>query len=79
MIEFSCSVEVGQACTQAPHETHSDCMNGWSCPGDTRDSKPRPEIRQREGALDLPAGAHATARPLIELPGDAPGPSTLGA
>lgn len=40
--DFSCSVAVGQACTQAPQLTHSDSMKGWSWPGDTRDSKPRP-------------------------------------
>ena len=44
MTDFSCSVAVGQAATQAPHDTHSESMNGWSCPGDTRASKPRPEI-----------------------------------
>ncbi len=41
---FSCSVAVGQAETQAPQLTHSLSMNGSSMPGDTRDSKPRPEI-----------------------------------
>ena len=41
---FSVSVAVGQAWTHAPQETHSLCMNGSSMPGDTRDSKPRPEI-----------------------------------
>ena len=42
--DFSCSVEVGQACTQAPHETHSDSMNGWSLPAVTLESKPRPAM-----------------------------------
>ena len=32
MTDFSCSVAVGQACTQAPQQTHSDSMNGSSCP-----------------------------------------------
>ena len=41
---FSCSVAVGQASTQAPQLTHSLSMKGWSCPGETRLSKPRPEI-----------------------------------
>src|SRR3954466_8315992 len=41
MIEFSVSVAVGQAWTQAPQETHSDCMNRTS-PGEILDSKPRP-------------------------------------
>ncbi|MCY1383538.1 hypothetical protein D9M69_716760 [compost metagenome] len=44
MTVFSCRVEVGQACTQAPQDTHSLSRNGWSCPGDTRESKPLPEI-----------------------------------
>ena len=42
MTVFSCSVAVGQASIQAPQLTHSESMNGWSWPGDTRDSKPRP-------------------------------------
>src|ERR1700709_1060571 len=40
--DFSCRVAVGQASTHAPQLTHSDSMKGSSCPGDTRDSKPRP-------------------------------------
>ena len=27
-VDFSTSASVGQACTQAPHETHSDSKNG---------------------------------------------------
>ena len=42
--DFSVRVAVGQASTQAPHETHSDCMNGSFWPADTRASKPRPEM-----------------------------------
>ena len=42
MMDFSCSVAVGQACTQAPQLTHSEPRNGSSWPGDTRDAKPRP-------------------------------------
>src|SRR5688572_26372858 len=42
--DFSCSVAVGQASTQAPQLTHSLSMNASSMPGDTRDSNPRPEI-----------------------------------
>src|SRR3954467_12611245 len=41
---FSCSVAVGQADTHAPQLTHSLSMKGWSCPAETRDSKPRPEM-----------------------------------
>ena len=44
MTLLSCSVAVGQACTQAPQLTHSLSMKAWSCPGETRESKPRPEI-----------------------------------
>ena len=44
MMDFSCKVAVGQASTQAPQDTHSLSINGWSWPGDTRLSKPRPEI-----------------------------------
>ncbi len=44
MTDFSISVAVGQACTQAPHETHSESMNGSFWPGETFDSKPRPWI-----------------------------------
>src|SRR5438445_12946446 len=44
MTVFSVSVAVGQASTQAPQETHSDSMKAWSCPAETRASKPRPEI-----------------------------------
>ena len=40
--DFSISVAVGQACTQAPQDTHSESMKGSSCPGETCDSKPRP-------------------------------------
>src|SRR5882724_2811782 len=39
--EFSDSVAVGQACTQAPQETHSESMKGTSWLADTVDSKPR--------------------------------------
>ena len=41
MIDFSVSVAVGQAWTQAPQETHSDSMNSTS-PGEIFDAKPRP-------------------------------------
>ena len=41
--DFSSSVAVGQAWTQAPHETHSLSMNDVP-PGLTLDSKPRPTI-----------------------------------
>ncbi len=42
--DFSLSVAVGQACTQAPHETHSLSRKFSLMPADTRLSKPRPEI-----------------------------------
>src|SRR5215207_6803191 len=41
---LSISVAVGQAWTQAPHETHSDSMNESSWPADTTESNPRPSI-----------------------------------
>ena len=44
MTFFSFSVAVGQACTQAPQETHSEPRKLSFMPGDTRLSKPRPEI-----------------------------------
>src|SRR5262245_42503589 len=44
MSDFSLSVAVGQACTQAPQETHSLARKLSAMPGDTRLSKPRPEI-----------------------------------
>ena len=39
---FSDSVAVGQACTQAPQDTHSESMNGTSWLAATFESKPRP-------------------------------------
>ena len=41
---FSMSVAVGQACTHAPQDTHSDSMNGSYWPADTTESNPRPPI-----------------------------------
>src|SRR5215469_3513101 len=38
---FSVRVAVGQACTHAPHETHSESMNGLSWLAATFESKPR--------------------------------------
>ncbi len=43
MTDFSFSVAVGQACTQAPQDTHSDPKKSVP-PGDTLDAKPRPSI-----------------------------------
>ncbi len=40
---FSDSVAVGQACTQAPQETHSELRKlSPSAPAETLESKPRP-------------------------------------
>jgi hypothetical protein len=39
--DFSIRVAVGQACTQAPQETHSEWRKGMS-PAETCESKPRP-------------------------------------
>ena len=44
MTLFSISVAVGQACTQAPQETHSDSRNGTLALADTRLSNPRPPM-----------------------------------
>ena len=41
---FSMSVAVGQACTQAPQETHSESRKLSPMPADTLDSNPRPSI-----------------------------------
>ena len=41
---FSFSVAVGQACTQAPHDTHSESRKGCCCEGDTTEPKPRPAM-----------------------------------
>ena len=43
MTDFSISVAVGQACTQAPQETHSEARKS-SAPVATLDSKPRPSM-----------------------------------
>ena len=43
MTDFSLSAEVGQACTQAPQDTHSDDRKS-APPVPTLDSKPRPKI-----------------------------------
>ena len=39
---FSTSEPVGQACTQAPQDTHSDATKSSSIPATIRLSKPRP-------------------------------------
>src|SRR5262245_8669513 len=44
MSVFSVSVAVGQAWTQAPHDTHSLDMKLSEAPAATRLSKPRPAI-----------------------------------
>src|ERR1700739_4973057 len=41
---LSMSVAVGHACTQAPHETHSDSMKGSIWPGETTELNPRVAI-----------------------------------
>jgi hypothetical protein len=42
--ERSCRVAVGQACTHAPQDTHSESMNDSPAPGDTFESNPRPSM-----------------------------------
>ena len=41
--DFSFSVAVGQACTQAPQDTHSDPMKSVP-PAEILDAKPRPSM-----------------------------------
>ena len=41
MTDFSISVAVGQACTHAPQETHSDSRKSLP-PADTSEANPRP-------------------------------------
>ena len=42
--DFSTRVAVGQACTQAPHDTHSESRKSSSMPADTWLSNPRPPM-----------------------------------
>jgi hypothetical protein len=51
------SVAVGQACTQAPQDTHSDSMK--SSPGADARLETASGDGQRKGALGFLAGAHA--------------------
>src|SRR5260221_8024398 len=44
MTDFSIRVAVGQACTQAPQETHSDSRKASPMPAETDEPKPRPWI-----------------------------------
>src|SRR5580704_15461927 len=41
--DFSISVAVGQACTHAPQDTHSESMKSL-LPAETTEAKPRPSI-----------------------------------
>ncbi len=41
---FSINVAVGQACTQAPQDTHSESKKLSPMPAETFDLKPRPSI-----------------------------------
>src|SRR6185295_14706592 len=43
-MDFSISAPVGQASTQAPHDTHSDSRKGSLCEAETRESSPRPSM-----------------------------------
>ena len=56
---FRSASPVGQACTQAPHETHSESMNGSFWLAATFGFESAALDRQRERALLLIAGAHA--------------------
>ena len=59
MTDFSISVAVGQAWTQAPQETHSESRKSSSWPADDMRGEAAAVDGQREGALHLLAGAHA--------------------
>ena len=56
--ECSCSADVGQACTQAPHETHSELRKSVP-PALILRVEAAALDGEREGALDVGAGAHA--------------------
>ena len=58
MTDFSFSVAVGQACTQAPQETHSE-LKKFVPPAETFAVEAAALDRQRERALDFLAGADA--------------------
>ncbi len=59
MTDFSISVAVGQACTQAPQETHSESRKSSFWPGRDHGGEAAAVDGQREGALHFLAGAHA--------------------
>ena len=59
MTAFSCSAPVGQACTQAPQDTHSEVEEGLVLAGRDDGAEAAAGDGQREGALHLVAGAHA--------------------
>src|SRR5256885_4618923 len=65
---FSCSVAVGQACTQAPQLTQSLSMKLPPCPAVTRDSNPRPEMvsRSEEHTSELQSPCNLVCRLLLE-------------
>ena len=57
--DFSVSVAVGQACTQAPQETHSEARKFSCMPARNAAVESASLDRQRERALNLFAGPHA--------------------
>ena len=59
MTDFSMSVAVGQAWTQAPQDTHSEFEEGLRLPRRNPALEAAPVDRQREGALHFLAGANA--------------------
>ena len=59
MTDFSISVAVGQACTQAPQETHSESMKASGMARRDAAVEAAAIDRQRECALHFLAGAHA--------------------
>src|SRR5262249_44931442 len=59
MMLFSVSVAVGHACTQAPHETHSESMKGLSWLAETLESNPRAWVVGADRPFCLANAPHA--------------------
>ncbi len=58
MTDFSVRASVGQACTQAPQETHSEERKSVP-PGEIRESKPRPStVSAKVPWMSLQARTH---------------------
>ena len=58
--DFSTSVAVGHAWTQAPHDTHSEFEEGLHLPRRNPAAKTAPIDREGKGSLDFLASTDAT-------------------